>query len=46
MFQHEEVAIRRGSRSGLPIIVAIHSRALGSAIGDVESGATPTAATG
>ena len=33
MFQHEEVTIRRGSRSGLPIIVAIHSRTLGPAIG-------------
>ena len=32
-FAHEEVVIRRGSRSRLPLIVAIHSRALGPAAG-------------
>jgi leucine dehydrogenase len=32
-FAHEEVVIRRGRRSGLPLIVAIHSRALGPAVG-------------
>ncbi|MGW1620431.1 Glu/Leu/Phe/Val dehydrogenase dimerization domain-containing protein [Streptomyces sp. NPDC002172] len=30
---HEEVVIRRGSRSGLPLIVAVHSRVLGPAVG-------------
>ncbi|MCX4231424.1 MULTISPECIES: Glu/Leu/Phe/Val dehydrogenase dimerization domain-containing protein [Streptomyces] len=32
-FAHEEVVVRRGRRSGLPLIVAIHSRALGPAAG-------------
>ncbi|MFI1848459.1 Glu/Leu/Phe/Val dehydrogenase dimerization domain-containing protein [Streptomyces sp. NPDC020480] len=32
-FAHEEVVVRRGSRSGLPLIVAVHSRALGPAVG-------------
>lgn len=32
-FAHEEVVVRRGVRSGLPIIVAIHSRTLGPAVG-------------
>jgi len=32
-FAHEEVVVRRGSRSGLPLIVAIHSRTLGPAVG-------------
>ncbi|MCI2420586.1 Glu/Leu/Phe/Val dehydrogenase family protein [Saccharopolyspora sp. K220] len=32
-FEHEEVVVRRGQRSGLPIIVAIHSTARGPAIG-------------
>lgn len=31
--EHEEVRIRRGPRSGLPLVVAIHSRALGPAVG-------------
>ncbi|MEU4480315.1 Glu/Leu/Phe/Val dehydrogenase dimerization domain-containing protein [Micromonospora sp. NPDC023966] len=30
---HEHVVVRRGTRSGLPIIVAVHSTALGQAIG-------------
>jgi glutamate dehydrogenase/leucine dehydrogenase len=30
---HEHVVMRQGSRSGLPIIVAVHSTALGQAIG-------------
>ncbi|AEM83042.1 Glu/Leu/Phe/Val dehydrogenase family protein [Streptomyces violaceusniger] len=30
---HEDVIIRRGRRSGLPLIVAVHSRALGPAVG-------------
>ncbi|MBP8535629.1 Glu/Leu/Phe/Val dehydrogenase [Streptomyces sp. MK37H] len=32
-FAHEEVVVRRGRRSGLPVIVAVHSRALGPAVG-------------
>jgi leucine dehydrogenase len=32
-FAHEEVVVRRGSRSGLPLVVAVHSRALGPAVG-------------
>ncbi|WP_433062177.1 Glu/Leu/Phe/Val dehydrogenase dimerization domain-containing protein [Dactylosporangium sp. CS-033363] len=31
--EHERIAIRRGPRSGLPIIVAVHSTALGPALG-------------
>ncbi|MEU6372042.1 Glu/Leu/Phe/Val dehydrogenase dimerization domain-containing protein [Streptomyces sp. NPDC046909] len=31
--EHEEIRIRRGPRSGLPLIVAVHSRALGPAVG-------------
>src|ERR1700754_5210183 len=31
--QHEEVVIRRGRRSGAAITVAVHSRALGAAVG-------------
>jgi glutamate dehydrogenase/leucine dehydrogenase len=33
VFTHDQVAIRRGHRSGLPVIVAVHSTALGQAIG-------------
>ena len=32
-FDHEEVIVKRGPRSGLPLIIAVHSRALGPAIG-------------
>jgi valine dehydrogenase (NAD+) len=32
-FAHEEVIVRCGSRSGLPLIVAVHSRVLGPAVG-------------
>lgn len=32
-FRHEQVRIQTGSRSGLPIIVAVHSTALGQALG-------------
>ncbi|MEV5842483.1 Glu/Leu/Phe/Val dehydrogenase dimerization domain-containing protein [Streptomyces sp. NPDC051985] len=32
-FAHEEVVVRRGIRSGLPLIIAVHSRALGPAVG-------------
>lgn len=32
-FTHEEVMVRRGDRSGLTIIIAIHSTALGQALG-------------
>ncbi|MGS2619641.1 Glu/Leu/Phe/Val dehydrogenase dimerization domain-containing protein [Micromonospora sp. LZ34] len=30
---HEHIVVRRGARSGLPIVVAVHSTALGQAIG-------------
>jgi leucine dehydrogenase len=33
MFEHEQVIIRTGERSGLPVIVAIHSTVLGQALG-------------
>jgi leucine dehydrogenase len=33
VFEHEQVVITRGARSGLPIAVAIHSTALGQAAG-------------
>ncbi|MEV4347346.1 Glu/Leu/Phe/Val dehydrogenase dimerization domain-containing protein [Actinoplanes sp. NPDC049596] len=33
MFPHERVVIRRGPESGLPIVVAVHSTALGQALG-------------
>jgi leucine dehydrogenase len=33
MYEHQQVRIERGPRSGLPIIVAIHSTALGPAAG-------------
>lgn len=32
-FEHEQVLVRRGERSGLTVIVAIHSTALGQALG-------------
>lgn len=32
-FEHEELVIRRGPRSGLPIVVAVHSTAPGPAVG-------------
>src|SRR3989442_5184784 len=33
---HGQVVTRRGERSGLPVTVAVHSRALGPAIGGVR----------
>lgn len=33
VFTHEQVIVQRGRRSGVPIIVALHSTALGQAIG-------------
>ncbi|MGB8880643.1 MAG: Glu/Leu/Phe/Val dehydrogenase dimerization domain-containing protein [Solirubrobacteraceae bacterium] len=33
MFEHEQVAINVGERSGLPVIVAVHSTVLGQAVG-------------
>jgi glutamate dehydrogenase/leucine dehydrogenase len=33
MFQHERVIISTGARSGLPVILALHSTALGQALG-------------
>jgi hypothetical protein len=35
-FDHQELALRRGSRSGRYVIVAIHSTALGPALGGVR----------
>ncbi|MQA73832.1 MAG: hypothetical protein GEU88_05720 [Solirubrobacterales bacterium] len=35
-FDHEELAVRRGSRSGLTVVVAIHSTALGPALGGLR----------
>jgi leucine dehydrogenase len=32
-FSHEQIRIHQGSRSGLPVLVAVHSTALGQAIG-------------
>jgi leucine dehydrogenase len=32
-FDHEEITVRTGPRSGLPVIVAVHSTALGQAVG-------------
>src|SRR5688572_26583657 len=32
-WEHEQVVIRRGGRSGLPIVVAVHSTAVGPAVG-------------
>jgi valine dehydrogenase (NAD+) len=39
--EHEEVLVRRGSRSGLPVVVAIHSRALGPAAGGTRMRSYP-----
>jgi leucine dehydrogenase len=33
MFEHEQVVIRTGERSGRPVVIAIHSTALGPALG-------------
>jgi leucine dehydrogenase len=33
MLAHEEILIRTGARSGLPVIIAVHSTALGDAVG-------------
>ena len=35
-FEHEEVVVRRGTRSGVPCIVAVHSTALGPALGGLR----------
>jgi leucine dehydrogenase len=40
-FDHEQLAVRRGQRSGLYSIVAIHSTALGPALGGVRLWAYP-----
>ncbi|MEV4703979.1 Glu/Leu/Phe/Val dehydrogenase dimerization domain-containing protein [Actinoplanes sp. NPDC049316] len=39
--EHERILIERGQRSGLPIIVAVHSTALGQAIGGCRLAAYP-----
>lgn len=33
MFEHEQILVTRGARSGLPVVVAVHSTVLGPAIG-------------
>ena len=43
-FDHEEVVVRRGERSGLHVIVAVHSTALGPALGGVRIWHYPTVA--
>ena len=40
-FTHEQVRIHTGSRSGLPVIVAVHSTALGQAIGGCRIASYP-----
>jgi len=35
-FEHEQVIIRTGARSGLPIVIAIHSTVLGQALGGLR----------
>lgn len=42
-FEHEELVVRRGERSGLQAVVAIHSTALGPALGGLRIWAYPTA---
>ena len=42
-FEHEELVIRRGARSGAEMIVAIHSTALGPALGGVRLWHYPSA---
>lgn len=32
-FEHERVVLHHGTRSGLPVIVAVHSTRLGAAVG-------------
>jgi leucine dehydrogenase len=39
--QHEQATIRTGRRSGLPIIIAVHSTALGDAVGGCRMHAYP-----
>ena len=36
LLAHEEVAVRRGRRSGIYIVVSIHSTALGPALGGLR----------
>lgn len=40
-FTHERVVLQRGARSGLPIIVAVHSTALGQALGGCRMATYP-----
>ena len=41
MFSHERIVVRRGAESGLPVIVAVHSTALGPALGGCRLKAYP-----
>ena len=43
---HEELVVRRGRRSGAEVIVAVHSTALGPALGGLRMWPYPTAADG
>jgi leucine dehydrogenase len=45
-FEHEELVVRRGRRSGLDCVVAIHSTTLGPALGGVRMWAYPETADG
>ena len=45
-FQHEELAVRTGERSGLYVVVAVHSTALGPALGGVRLWHYPSPSTG
>ena len=40
-FPHERVLVRRGTRSRLPIVIAVHSTTLGQAIGGCLDAFTP-----
>jgi leucine dehydrogenase len=42
-FEHEELVVRRGERSGVDVMVAIHSTVLGPALGGVRLWSYPTA---
>jgi leucine dehydrogenase len=41
-FEHEELVVKRGERSGAHVVVAIHSTALGPALGGVRLWSYPT----
>jgi leucine dehydrogenase len=45
-FEHEELVVRRGNRSGLHCVVAVHSTALGPALGGLRVWSYPEVADG